>query len=89
MKNLIETNVGNKVIVHSYPYGKYSDTSEAILKELGFKFSLTVNPGISNINEGFELKRINVPNYKSYIQLTNEILELQNQPFRINKNGYY
>lgn len=46
----------------TYPYGKYNDNSEIILKDLGFKATLTCNFGINVISKDkdclFELKRI-------------------------------
>ena len=65
-KELIETNVGNKVFVFTYPYGEYSITSEKILKQLGFKVTLILGEDISQINRNvdslFRLKRIIVNN---------------------------
>lgn len=46
----------------TYPYGKYNDNSETILKDLGFKATLTCNFGINMISKDkdclYELKRI-------------------------------
>lgn len=46
----------------TYPYGKYNDNSETILKDLGFKATLTCNFGINVISKDkdclYELKRI-------------------------------
>lgn len=60
-KRLIEENVGNVVDVFVYPYGLYNEASEEILKELGFRYSLTVNEGVADLQEGgYLLKRINM-----------------------------
>lgn len=46
----------------TYPYGKYNNNSETILKELGFKATLTCNFGINVISKDkeclYEMKRI-------------------------------
>lgn len=60
--SLIEEKIGNNVIAFTYPYGDFSNESETIVKESGFKFSFTVKPGINTENSSpFLLKRINVP----------------------------
>ncbi|MCX7921326.1 MAG: polysaccharide deacetylase family protein [Clostridia bacterium] len=64
MNNLIEANVGNKVIALTYPFGAFSHLSEQVMYELGYKLTLTTKPGINRIKKGdpqslFELKRIN------------------------------
>jgi peptidoglycan/xylan/chitin deacetylase (PgdA/CDA1 family) len=62
LKDLIESKIGNKVIVYTYPYGVYNETSEALIKELGFEYSLTVDDGVSDFNVSpYLLKRINAP----------------------------
>jgi len=78
-KKLIESNVGNDVIAYTYPYGIYNETNEKVLKELGFKVSLTTESGISELDNGlFILKRINMSGIKSY-ELINQILDFQNR----------
>lgn len=47
----------------TYPYGRYSNDTEAIIKKLGFKATLSVTYGINVVRRGdpeslFELKRI-------------------------------
>lgn len=87
-KQLIETKVGNKVIVYTYPYGTYNETAEKILKELGFKVSLTTENGLSDFNNGlYLLKRINMPNIKSQA-LINDILQMQNENIKLPFNIY-
>ncbi len=85
-KQLIESNVGNKVIVYSYPLGFYNDITEEVLKETGFKASLTTQYGISDFSNGlYLLKRINMPSMKSK-ELINKILLLQNRNIKIPYN---
>jgi len=87
-KKLIESNLKNKVIVYTYPLGIYNDTTEKILKELGFKVSLTTENGVSDFNNGlYLLKRINMPSIKSQ-ELINGILQLQNRNIKIPFNIY-
>jgi peptidoglycan/xylan/chitin deacetylase (PgdA/CDA1 family) len=62
LKQEIESKLGTKVNVYTYPYGFYNEDSEAVLKELGFQYSMTVEDGVSDFSGGtFLLKRINVP----------------------------
>ena len=72
-KELIETNVGNKVFVFTYPYGEYSATSEKVLKQLGYKVSLVLGDNISQINRKgdslYKLKRIIVSQNMSSSEL--------------------
>ena len=78
-KKLIESNVGNEVIVYTYPYGIYNETNEKILKELGFKVTLTTESGISDLDNGLNiLKRINMSGIESK-ELINQILGFQNR----------
>lgn len=87
-KQLIGSNVGNEVIVYSYPLGFYNDTTEENLKESGFKASLTTQYGISDFSNGlYLLKRINMPSIKSK-ELINKILLLQNRNIKMPYNIY-
>ena len=52
--------------VYSYPYGKYNDLCEILLKEMGVKVTLTIVGGVSTVvrdspDSLFRLKRYNVP----------------------------
>lgn len=63
LQNKLETTIGAAPNTFTYPYGKYNDNTEKILKELGFKASLTVTFGVNiidrnNEDELFGLKRI-------------------------------
>ncbi|EOD00574.1 Polysaccharide deacetylase [Caldisalinibacter kiritimatiensis] len=91
LKNLIEKKVGNEVIVFTYPYGIYNDISEELIKELGFKVSLTVEDGVSDFSNGlYLLKRINMSHYEPSVKLMKKILRLDRRneqvPFEDIKN---
>lgn len=61
MMNLIKTHIGNEPLVYTYPYGIYNETTEKVLKELGYKVTLTTIDGVSEVfDDLFLLKRINV-----------------------------
>lgn len=83
MIHLIEEKVGSKAVAFAYPYGISTETSEKIMTELGIKFTITTNTGISNTSDFRNLKRINTPQYISTIDLMNSILKHQKQEFRI------
>ncbi|MBO8168569.1 MAG: polysaccharide deacetylase family protein [Thermoanaerobacteraceae bacterium] len=83
IKKLIESNVGNEVIVYTYPYGVYNNTTEKILKDLGFKFTLTVNHGLADLSNGYTLNRINVPADMSSAELVRLLLKLQGKKAKI------
>lgn len=60
----IESRLGNKVNVFTYPMGYYSHLSEQLLKDMGYRATLSTKSGISVITKGdpsslFALKRIN------------------------------
>ena len=61
-KQLIESNVGNNVIVFTYPFGEATGVSEKVLKQLGYKASLVLGGRVSQINRLagslFKLNRI-------------------------------
>ena len=83
LKNEIEKILGNEVIVYTYPYGFYNEKTEEILKELGFKFSLTVEEGLGQIANGYALKRINVPSSMPSIKLIKTLQKLQGKKEKI------
>jgi peptidoglycan/xylan/chitin deacetylase (PgdA/CDA1 family) len=65
-KALIEDQTGSKVTAYFYPFGKYTILTEALLREMGNRASVTVNPGINTLVKGlpqslYGLKRIAVP----------------------------
>ena len=65
LKASIKSALGITVNVYAYPYGFYNADTEAMLKELGIRVTLTTNKGINRIERGnpdslFALKRINM-----------------------------
>lgn len=61
----IENKIGNKEFVYFYPFGKNSVLSEVLLREMGNRITVTVQPGVNTIIKGlpqslYSLKRINV-----------------------------
>ncbi|MFD0587103.1 polysaccharide deacetylase family protein [Paenibacillus sp. GCM10027627] len=64
MEDMIESRLGNTVDVFTYPFGFYSHLSEQMLKDMGYRITLSTTSGISTIVKGdqdslFALKRIN------------------------------
>lgn len=79
LKKFIEKYVGNEVLMYTYPYGKYTELTNKIIEEEGFKISLSINPGISNITDDlFLLNRINMPS-ESSVDSMRRILKEQNK----------
>lgn len=64
MADSIEQHLGNTVNIFTYPFGFYSHLSEQILKDMGYRSTLSTKSGINQITKGdpdslFALKRIN------------------------------
>lgn len=64
LKGEIETRTGGTVNVFTYPFGYYAHLTEQLLKDLGYRTTLTTKSGINVIVKGdpdslFALKRIN------------------------------
>jgi Predicted xylanase/chitin deacetylase len=60
LKNKIESEIGNEVIVFTYPYGSTTPLADKALQELGVQFTLTTTKGISDLSKSpYMLKRIN------------------------------
>ncbi|MEK3881273.1 polysaccharide deacetylase family protein [Paenibacillus sp. PL2-23] len=64
MEALIEHRLENEVRVFTYPFGYYTHLSEQLLKDMGYRATLSTASGISVIKQGdprslFALKRIN------------------------------
>lgn len=76
--HFIEENIpGHQVALYSYPYGIYNEMTENALKELGYIATLTVEPGINEIEQGFfALKRINMAEFVSGYTAFEHILRL-------------
>ena len=79
LEGQIEANVENEVTTFAYPYGINSPLSEKLLKDLGYKVTLTVDEGMNLITKDkkslFRLKRYNINNELS----SEELLEMLNQ----------
>lgn len=63
LQDEIESYIGIAPNTFTYPYGRYCNNTDVILKELGFKCSLSVTYGVNLINENskddlFGLKRM-------------------------------
>ena len=63
----LEANVGVKPIAFTYPYGAYDILTEKILDELGYKITVTTDPGINHIIRSdpstlLKLKRYDIKN---------------------------
>ncbi len=60
LKKKIESEIGNEVIVFTYPYGSTTPVADKALQEIGVRFTLTTSKGISDLSESpYMLKRIN------------------------------
>jgi peptidoglycan/xylan/chitin deacetylase (PgdA/CDA1 family) len=64
-KKDMRTNLHTTVKVFAYPYGLYTETSESMLKEAGFKATVTTEHGINHVTKGdpdslYAMKRIEV-----------------------------
>ncbi|MHA7963287.1 polysaccharide deacetylase family protein [Paenibacillus sp. CAU 1782] len=64
MKDQIEEHAGGEVNVFTYPFGYYTHLSEQVLKDLGYRSTLSTKSGLNEIVKGdtrtlFALKRIN------------------------------
>lgn len=80
----ITEQLGKKPILFAYPYGVFTQESEDLLKTLGYKITLTVQDGASDIDENlFLLKRINMPQDKESPALMKTILKAVKQDTRI------
>jgi peptidoglycan/xylan/chitin deacetylase (PgdA/CDA1 family) len=60
-KRIVESLTGMPAACFAYPYGKYSDETPKILKELGFQSAVTVKEGIvASETDLLELPRMNI-----------------------------
>lgn len=64
--------------IYIYPYGRYNQFTEKLLKANGLMGSVTVNAGINEIIQGdpsslFQLKRYNVTEFTSILDIIEEI----------------
>lgn len=64
IEKAIKQNIGCNSYVFAYPYGDYNETNERVLKDLGYKITLTTKTAYADIsNDLYHLRRINVPYY--------------------------
>lgn len=68
-KTFLEENLGIKMSTFSYPFGNYNDAAIKVLKDLGFKTSVTTRRGIGDPNQFpidglYKISRYNV-NYNT------------------------
>ena len=65
MQTRCKNNADITPIIYTYPFGEYSKESLTVLKELGFRISMTCNEGVNIITRDSEclyfLKRNNRP----------------------------
>lgn len=77
LQNEIENKIGIRPTTFTYPFGAYSKSTASILKELGFKASLSCNYGINKITDDpdsiFNLCRICREHGKSISKYLEEI----------------
>ncbi|ARI76505.1 S-layer homology domain-containing protein [Halobacillus mangrovi] len=72
----IKEHLGYEPKLFTYPYGSYNETTENVLKELGYEISLTTKRGISDVDQGLmELERIGTPYYLDSPELMDQMLE--------------
>lgn len=67
---------GERLSTFCYPYGEYNTETLKIVKELGFKFALSVNPGINTLTTPlYELNRIEVSGMDDLKSFEYKVLE--------------
>lgn len=75
-QQFIQEHLGHPVVLYSYPYGLYNEQTEKILKEIGYIISLTIEPGMAEVDNDFmQLRRFNMAVNKSSRQKFNEIIQ--------------
>jgi peptidoglycan/xylan/chitin deacetylase (PgdA/CDA1 family) len=80
MLEIIEGQLDNELTTFYYPYGFYSNLSEALFKVLGVKSTVTIDVGLNTIEMGnpeslFKLKRYNIPDHFMVEVILNEVEE--------------
>lgn len=74
-KELIEKNIGNKVISIAYPYGEYDNCVEELARQAGYKQTYTTNIGVMKKTDSpYLIKRINIDGLCSERRLLLEII---------------
>ena len=61
-KRILEKDLGIEIINFCYPAGQYDDTVVAAVEAAGYRGATTVDPGLAQRGEPFELKRIRIDN---------------------------
>ena len=61
-KEILENKLGKPVTTIAYPFGHYSDSSEQLVKQAGFKMAYTTNNGVLDLNEDslYLIHRVNI-----------------------------
>lgn len=80
LQEKIESVIHKEPNTFTYPYGKYNENTSLILKNMGFKATLTVTYGINVIHQGdpdslYDLKRICRSHTQGLNKLINEAME--------------
>ena len=62
----IESMLGSQAFVYSYPFGIHTDLTESLLRDMGIRVTLTIEPGVNSVAQGspeslFSMRRFNVP----------------------------
>lgn len=56
-KTFLEKLLNKPVLSFAYPFGKYSLRIRKIVEDAGYKYAVTVNPGLTNFKEPLDLQR--------------------------------
>lgn len=59
-KRIIEKETGRKVTAFAYPAGNFNEKAKQAVKDSGYEFAVTTNPGINDLSDRYSIKRINV-----------------------------
>lgn len=61
-KKILEKDLGIEIVNFCYPAGQYDERVVAAVEEAGYRGATTVDPGLADRAEPFELKRIRIDN---------------------------
>lgn len=79
LQDEFEKNIGAVPYIYTYPFGSYSEESFEVLKDMGFKATLSCNEGINRITHDPEclylLKRYNRPGKAGTVEFFHDIIE--------------
>lgn len=84
LQNILTEKCGCTPACFAYPFGKYTDISAQVLREMGFTVTLTCNEGVTVVRKGqpdssFYIRRINMDGTASTAQLMSKIRRLSPQ----------